>query len=141
MARGTRIYTVHLRPESAAPDREAVLIREGFAFWAGLLTVLWALRHRLWFWAIILFAVQIGLTAAVDFYGLTPLVLLASGVALFLLVGFEAADWRRAALARRGWVLADVVSAPNPEEALRRSLIKLAMPRRNPSAAPLAFMT
>ena len=102
MARRTRIYTVHLRPESPAPDREAVLIREGFAFWAGLFTFLWALRHRLWFWAIILLAVQVGIAWAIDTFALAPVMLVALGGALFLLVGFAAPDWRRAGLARRG---------------------------------------
>jgi len=139
MARGLRVYTVHLRPESTAPDREAVLIREGFAFWAGLLTVLWALRHRLWFWAILLLAVQVAIAWAVDAVAPAPAVIAALCGALFLLVGFAAPDWRRTGLARRGWVLADIVAAPDPDEALRRFLIKEAAPRR-PAATPMAFM-
>jgi hypothetical protein len=40
-----RVYTVHIDPLSVAPDGDAVLVPEGFSWWAALFTVLWALYH------------------------------------------------------------------------------------------------
>src|SRR5260370_42268675 len=46
------IYTVHVPPPTAdrsGPDPERfAFVRDGFSFWAFLLTPLWMLRHRLW---------------------------------------------------------------------------------------------
>ena len=43
-----KIYSVHDRPGSLAPDRDVVLVKEGFCWPAFFLTALWALWHRLW---------------------------------------------------------------------------------------------
>src|SRR5882757_8578104 len=46
------IYTVHeppLKGDQTQPDPERfAFVRDGFSFWAYLLTPLWMLRHRLW---------------------------------------------------------------------------------------------
>ena len=46
------IYTVHeppLKRDETEPDPDRfVFVRDGFYFWAFLLTPLWMLRHRLW---------------------------------------------------------------------------------------------
>ena len=82
------IYTVHEPPQKAegsAPEPERfVFVRDGFAFWAFLLTPLWMLRHRLWLvflgYLLIAIALQVGLGLA----GLSPTVMTAVGVLLAL---------------------------------------------------------
>ena len=58
-----QVYTVHIHPGDADPMENAILIREGFNFWAFLLSGLWALYHRLWlgFFAIVAVSLASGL--------------------------------------------------------------------------------
>ena len=116
----SRVYTVHIRAWSAAADREAVFVREGFCWGAFFFSVLWALAHRLWFAALIVFALSAALSVATDVLDLDPVTDAALGLAFALIVGWEANDWRRRALARRGYVNAGVIAAPNLVEAERR---------------------
>ncbi len=119
-----RVYTVHVRAWSANADREAVFVREGFCWGALFFSVLWALWHRMWFTALIIFAVSLAVSVATDLLGLDPLTDAAVGLALALVIAWEANDWRRASLARRGYVTAGVVAARNLPEAERRFFVK-----------------
>jgi hypothetical protein len=92
-----RVYTVHYRPGSVAPDRDAVLVKEGFN-WPAFLVA-----------AVVAGAVTGPLGPFAD----------AAGLALAVFLGAEANDWRRAWLARRGYV-EQVVAAANRSAALRR---------------------
>jgi hypothetical protein len=112
-----KIYTVHLRAWSAAPDRDAVLVREGFCWPAFVFGVFWALGHRMWFAAALLLAATLGLAALADLFDPGAGIIEAVGLATSLWVGFEANDWRRAALRRGGYVESGVVAAPDPERA------------------------
>ena len=116
----TRLYTVHVRAWSAAADREAVFVREGFAWGAFLFSFLWALWHRLWFAALIVVALTLVLALGVDLLRLDEATETLIGLAWAAIVGWEANDWRRRALERRGYVTAAVVAAPNLVEAERR---------------------
>ncbi len=115
-----RVYTVHIDPVSAADDRGTVLVREGFSWPAALFTVFWALYHRLWYGAALLLALGLALGAMLAWLGLGPLAETALEAGYLALVGFTANDWRRAALTRRGWLLADVVAARNAAQAEQR---------------------
>lgn len=115
-----KLYTVHLRAWSAAPDREAQFVREGFSVAAFLFSGLWALYHRMWFAAVLMVAAAAGLALADEFLDLHPVFAEAVGIALSLWIGFEANDWRRAALRRRGFVEAGLVAAPALEQAEHR---------------------
>ncbi len=106
-----RIYTVHVDPVSAALDRDAALVPEGFCWQAALFTVFWALYHRLWGWALALAAIGAGLGGAAAWAHPDPAVSAAVQAGYLALVGFHAHDWRRRRLARRGYLLADVVAA------------------------------
>ena len=125
MAR-TRIYTVHVRQWSASTDREAVFVREGFSWGAFFFSVLWALRYRMWLTAIFLFVVSVALSLASDLLQVDPITESALGVALALIIGWEANDWRRRSLARRGYVMAAVIAAETLLEAERRFFARTA---------------
>jgi hypothetical protein len=118
------IYTVHQPPPRAGetatdPDR-FVFLRDGFSFWAFLLTPLWMVRHRLWLallvYAIVTVALQVGLRSV----GASSMIMLAVGTLVALLVGFEAATLRRLALARRRWKSLGIVVGDDLEAAERR---------------------
>jgi len=116
-----RIYTVHVDPaRSADDDRSVVFVREGFCWGAALFTVFWALWRGLWGWAAALAVGAAALGAAVDLFGLDPAVEAAIEIAFMGLIGFHANDWRRAKLARKGYVFAGVVSGRDLSAAERR---------------------
>jgi hypothetical protein len=115
-----RLYTVHIRRPSRAPDREAVLVREGFSWGAFLFTVLWALWHRLWLAAFLLVLTALALSVAVELAGLDPASEAALTLAFLLFVGFAGNDWRRRRLARRGFEETAVIAAGDLVEAERR---------------------
>jgi hypothetical protein len=118
------IYTVHAPPLNAsetAPDPERfAFVRDGFHFWAFLLTPLWMLWRRLWLvlllYVVVLILLQVGLRLS----GATEVVQTTTGLLLSLLVGFEAATLRRWTLRGRGWTQIGVVSGRNQEAAERR---------------------
>ena len=125
MAR-TRIYTAHVRAWSASSDREAVFVREGFSWGAFFFSVLWALRYRMWFIALFIFAISVLLSLACGILQIDPITQAALGLALALIIGWEANDWRRRSLERRGYVTAAVIAAENLLEAERRFFARTA---------------
>jgi hypothetical protein len=118
------IYTVHEPPPRAnedAPDPvRFVFVRDGFSFWAFLLSPLWMLRHRLWLVLIGYLVVAVALQVAVAMLGASASVMFGVGFLLSLLVGFEAATLRRFTLARRGWQSVGIVVGDDVESAERR---------------------
>ena len=140
------VYTVHeppLRATEASPDPERfVFVRDGFYFWAFLLTPLWMLWHRLWLVLLIYVIVAAGVQNAVHFAGVG---VAGSALAMLLiafLAGVEASTLRRFTLARRGWRQVGVVGGSNAEAAERRffdAWADAAPGRRNePPASPSA---
>jgi len=118
------IYTVHEPPPrngAAAPNPQRfVFVRDGFYFWAFLLTPLWLIWHRLWLVLLIYLIVITGLAeamrhAGVDTAGRSLVMLLVS-----FLIGLEASTLRRFTLARRGWRNVGLVGGTNTEAAERR---------------------
>jgi hypothetical protein len=118
------IYTVHEPPLKAnedVPDPvRFVFVRDGFSFWAFLLTSLWMLRHRLWLVLLGYLVVATALHVGVYLLGASASVMFAVGFLLSLLVGFEAATLRRFTLGRRGWRNVGIVVGDDVESAERR---------------------
>lgn len=123
-----RIYTVHIDPLSVEDDRGAVLLREGFSWPAAIFSVFWAIYHGLWDWALVLLAAGLGLSAAVAYSGLDALGAGAVELGFSALVGAASNDWRRWALARRGYRLDDVVSGEDLAAAERRYFHRVPSP-------------
>jgi len=105
-----RIFTVHIDPLSAADDRGAEFLPEGFSWPAALFSIFWAIYHGLWDWALVLIAAGLILGAAVELSGLDRLSAGAVQIGFSALVGLTANDWRRWSLTRRGYRLDGIVS-------------------------------
>lgn len=114
-----RVWTVHL-PPSPRPGPEGGLPRllpEGFAWLAFLLGLPWLLAHRLWLESVIYAGVMALLLGLAPAWAVPP-----AGLALHLLLGFQARDLLRGALARRGWREAHLVAERDADLALARVL-------------------
>lgn len=117
------IYTVHAPPSEPGfmPDPERfVFVRDGFHFWAFLLTPLWMIWRRLWLVLILYLLVLIVLQIALQLIEVAPTTHTLVGLLLSLLIGFEAGTLRRWTLNRNRWTELGVVSAPDREAAERR---------------------
>ena len=118
------VYTVHEPPLRAAgisaDPKGFVFIRDGFYWWAFLLTPLWMLWHRLWLVLLGYVAVSAALQIALRALGAPPSVLTLVAVIVSLLIGLEAATLRRITLRRRGWSNVGIGSGVDLEDAERR---------------------
>jgi hypothetical protein len=117
---GVRVYTAHYRPTVPPPDREVVLVKEGFCWPALFVSPLWALWHRLWIEAVVLIAAPLALEFAFELVGLAPLGVSAAGLGLSAIIACVANDLRRASLERRGYRMAGVVAGSDYDTALAR---------------------
>jgi hypothetical protein len=115
-----RLYTVHIRRQSEKPDHEAILVRAGFSWGAFLFTVLWALWRRLWLAAFLILVGALLIDSAAQLANFDELSETVLFVAYALFIGFAGNDWRRRALARRGFDEVAVVGAPSLDDAERR---------------------
>ena len=121
------VYTVHeprrndrhRSDDALAHTSRFVFVRDGFHFWAFLLTPLWMLRHRLWL-ELMAYLLLVGVVT----FALRRLGIEGAGpwIALLiaLLVGMEASSLRRWKLARRGFANRGVIVGDNLEDAERR---------------------
>jgi uncharacterized protein DUF2628 len=139
------IYTVHQPPleagAAAAEPYRFVFIRDGFSWWAFLLTPLWMLRHRLWLALAIYLLVTAALDVGLRALGASMLTLVVASLLISVLVGLEAGTLRRFKLARRHWRNIGVVTGDDREDAERRffdAWIRQAPARRPaaPASAP-----
>ena len=116
------VYTIHLRRHGLDPDRDLLVVKEGFSWPAFFLSFLWALWHRLWVPAAVIFlaGAAIGLLGAK--LHLDSLSQWALSLGLAVIVGYLGNDLRRRLLDRQGFALADVSSGDDADAALRRYL-------------------
>ena len=115
-----RVYTVHLRREGLDPDRDVMLVKEGFCWPALLVSVLWALWCRLWWVALAILAAELALSGMVALLGLDPVSEAVVTVGFAVIVGFVANDLKRWTLRRQGFVEVAVVTAESRDAAERR---------------------
>lgn len=116
-----RVYTVHIPADATPGDPaafdKAILVQDGFSFFAFLFTALWFFAHRLWI-------AGLGVLVAVAAFGLivgqltlTPLAGIAAQLLVGSLIGLEASSLRRWTYARRGMPVVDIVTGTDYEEA------------------------
>ena len=118
------VYTVHelpLREADALAEAERfVFVRDGFYWWAFLLTPFWMLRHGLWLVLAIYLVVVAVLDTGLRGVGASAVLITFVGVLISLLVGFEASTLWRFTLRRRRWSNVGIVSGDDLEDAERR---------------------
>jgi hypothetical protein len=117
-------YTVHQPPLksglAAAEPYRFVFVRDGFSWWAFLLTPLWMLWHRLWLVLVLYLLISAALEVGLRALGGSTISLVLVGLLLSLLAGLEAATLRRFKLTRRHWRNIGVVTGDDLEDAERR---------------------
>ena len=120
LGRRMKIYTVHVRPDLPDAQEQAEFVPEGFNWMAFFLTGIWALYHRLWRYAFLIFAVNAAFIAAREsgWISMDGLAALQLGFQAF--VGFSANDWRRRRLDRKGYVMADIAASDSQLAAEQR---------------------
>jgi Protein of unknown function (DUF2628) len=118
------VYTVHeppLRAAGALAELERfAFVRDGFYWWAFLLTPIWMLRHRLWLVLLIYVVGSAVLESALRVIGAPASVIALTAVLISLLIGLEASTLLRFTLRRGGWSNVGVVSGADVEDAERR---------------------
>ena len=117
------VYSVYeppvQEPDIAERADRLAFVKEGFAWPAFFVLVLWPIYHRMWLEFIVLTVVLIALQLA---FGTTSVGQTLAGwasLAITVLFAFEANDLRAASLERRGYRLAGVVSGRDRTEAER----------------------
>lgn len=115
-----KIYTVHINPNQPHAGEKPIFIREGFNIIAFLFGVFWALYNRMWLEAFVIFAVLFSISLAREYHNLDEIT---AGILQFsvnILIGFQANDLRRANLAKRGYIMSDIVVSDNELRAQQR---------------------
>ena len=117
---------------AARADRIA-FVKEGFAWFALIVPALWLLYHRMWIELFVFLAALVGLQFAFGFDRLGQELFSWVALALITLFAFEANDLRGAALQRRGYRFAGVVTGRDSAEA-ERSFFTAWLPQQERSA-------
>ncbi len=100
-----RVFTVQVRPPTPRKPARAVMLRDGFAFWAMLLPVPWFLVHGCFALAGLVLAALLLAGAA-----LPPAMAAAATLGLHIFLGFEARTLQAWWLGLRGWRTEAVVT-------------------------------
>lgn len=109
------LFTV-LEPPDGKLDRVA-FVPERFAPWAVALGFIWALWHRMWVIAAILFALTAALNAAMHFEVLDVAIGSLAQFAIALIFGFEARQLQVTSLERAGFCRAGLIEASDLDAA------------------------
>ena len=135
-------YTVHQprarKGETTSAPERFVFVRDGFHFWAFVLSPLWLLRYRLWLVFAIYLAVSILLGIGLRLTGAGSTVQFLAGLLVALMIGFEAATFRRWKLTRRGWKMLGFVVGEDAETAERRFFAEWSKAANERAIAPPA---
>jgi len=117
-----KLYTVHLRRHGLDPVRDLVLVTDAFSWPAFFFGWLWALWHRLWLPALIMFVAEMAVGGAMALAGADDVSTAVAAFGLRVIVGYLGNDLRRWALERRHFVEMGVVAAADLEGAEHRFL-------------------
>lgn len=116
-------FTVHEPPNPPVErlDRaeRLVFVKDGFTWSAAVFAPIWMIVYKLW-WSLLAY---VGVAAGFQLAGgtrLDPSWLALASTAFHMLIGFEAGNLRRWAMARRGWHDLGAVSGRNLAQCERR---------------------
>lgn len=109
------LFTV-LEPPHGEIDK-VTFVKEGFAPGALVFTALWAIWHRMWVVAAILFALLVAISLSVSLGGLDPAMASLFEIAVGVIFGFEARRLWIMSLERSGYRQTGLIEASNQEAA------------------------
>jgi hypothetical protein len=120
------VFTVY-EPPLTSGDRadraeRLIFIKDGFAWTAAFVPVIWLLAKRLWLELLAFIVLAAVLTWGVESAGAPAALGVALLVVVQIVLGFEAGVLQGAALERRGWRLAGTVAGRDRLECERRFL-------------------
>ena len=110
-----KVFTILEAPDGK-PDK-AAFIPEGFAYFAFLLTFVWAFWHRMWVVGLVLFAIAMCLTVAVNLEWLGPGLASLVQFGIAAIFGLEARRLQVISLERAGYRRAGLIQASAMEAA------------------------
>jgi len=118
------VYTVHapIEPGDTTPRQrdKFVFIRDGFHFWAMVLTLPWLLFHQLWIVTLVYIVFSLALDFGLVALGVDSGTIFAVMALVALLMGFEASTLRRWTYSRGKWRQLDLVVADHEDAAEQR---------------------
>ncbi len=125
-----KTFNVLIKKDDPEPLESIILVREGFSIWAFMFHFFWAAYKGLWLFLIICLIV-LGSILACENYGVfSKLQAETVRIGFFIWAGFSANDWISSSFQRKGYVLYDIVSASNEQEAERRFFDAIFMEKR-----------
>ncbi|MET0528065.1 MAG: DUF2628 domain-containing protein [Microvirga sp.] len=121
-------FTLHLprdaRPGDPAALEEAEIVKDAFSWGAFFFTFLWFFFHRLWLAGLGILVLVFAFGTALELLDVPPVAAAIAALLLQILIGLEANSLRRWTLARHGFVIADVVTAEDRDEAEAKSFAR-----------------
>lgn len=138
-------YTLHLprdaRPGDPAALEDAELVKDAFSWGAFFFTFLWFFFHRLWLAGLGVLMLVLAFGGALEMLDVHEAAGTAAALLLQVLIGLEANSLKRWTLARHGFVLVDVVTAADRDEAEAKAFARWLAQRpgsnRLPASAPV----
>ncbi|MCE3231869.1 MAG: hypothetical protein K0R98_126 [Rickettsiaceae bacterium] len=112
-----KIYTIHIDKNNPEYLERAEFIQEGFSLWAAVFLVFWAIFHRMWLCAAALIVANICFITMENSGIINHSVSLVLQLGFIAYVGFEANNWYRRSLERKGYEFYEIIAAKNIEEA------------------------
>ena len=115
-----KVFTVHTRRGGLDPDRDIVLVKEGFSWPAFFFSFAWALWCRFWLVALGIFLIEVAVNAALAALGADPASQAAISLGLAAAIGLVGNDLKRWSLWRRGYIESDIITGEGGDAAERR---------------------
>ncbi|MEZ0168849.1 DUF2628 domain-containing protein [Microvirga sp. TS319] len=140
-------YTLYLpgdaRPGDPAALEEAELVKDAFSWGAFFFTFLWFFFHRLWLAGLAVLVLILAFGGLLELLNVHPAAGTVATLLLQVLIGLEANSLKRWTLSRRGFRLADVVTAADRDEADAKACARwlaqrpAPIPTRNAAPGPV----
>lgn len=125
-------YVVLERRPAAGRRIETELVRDEFSYLALIFPLIWLLWYRLWFAAIVLLLVSVGI-GMIGEYLAPGVAMVVAGFLLSFFVALEGSAWRIARFRRLGYLETGMVVAPSLSEAEIRWFAGSGTPPQKPA--------
>jgi Protein of unknown function (DUF2628) len=107
---GVKVYSIYANP---GEPESAIAVKDGFSWFAFFLAPLWALYHRMWVAAILLFLINAAFMGLADAKIANPEIWSVMHMIVMLICGFEGNGWLEKNLVKRGFELKDIIMSPD----------------------------